>query len=1126
MNQSLTIKTLTFFITLILFVPVTFAADDVDPSTLILDVKIDGNKQISATTINDIIKTRKGRPFSETRIEEDKRALMNKGVFIDVVPDVTKTPNGYIVTFRFTEKPILHYVKFVGNYKINRKRLLEECGIDKDSALDAGAVHQAKDRIETLYKMEGYNNVHVEILSGDRLGDHGAVFLINEMFKQKVLHVAFEGNKIASDSLLRTKIDSKAGYAWLFGSPFTREMVEHDVVKLIDYYRSLGFYYAKVDYEFQETRGYTGFSQPNTWVEVKFLIDEGVRCKLRDIRFVGNKLFTDAELRKELKSKIGYYFYKDTLDIDMTKLKEKHGVIGHIFADAVPDPRIDGDQIDLIIHIKEGPKCRVGELNVEIVGSEGSSEPYTALSTVLTRLSIKPGDVMNSKEMKNSERRLQFSGLFNSNPSKGMTPTITFEYPEQAIADEERETRLEEERQVANGNPNYRGQQPLGNVSAWNYVTRPDAPQGNVEQSSEWQHNIQQNNAEVERELEKFSDFFKFKTSVQPQQQIVPQPVLQYTPQNYGNGNVSAGTNIPVRYVVQKVPIILGQQSYGTPAPAVTPYNPYNNDSQYPQTTPQVAPLVYQPANQTATQQPDYSAAQLNGVSLAANLPTPPAPPSQQAQNQSAYQPQYLQPYSNAQLANPYIAPVLNNPQGASASTTAPQPLQSVNVPPPYVPPAALPLPENTTPAVVEQQIQQQQQYGQQYNTTTPSPTYNSNSYGYSSSPITPLLPSSSAGTNTGVMPFLDNLSGPPRPTIYDVKTNVKVQETQTGQFMVSLSVNSDSGLVGRIMLEEQNFDICRPPKNPFRLEDWRNAYRGRGQTFRIEAMPGEYTSRYQVTWGTPYLFNLDYSFNSSAYYYQRYYDEWSEERLGGSITIGKNWTKDFSTALSFDGANVKLYHPAAPVSYDLMRSLGNNAYYAFGLSATHDTRNSPYLPSEGHMVTAGVDQVIGTDTFVRGHYDVRQYFMLRERPDRSGRWVLGLRSSASIAESNAPIYERYFAGGYTNLRGFEFRKVTPRDPLNFAPIGGTLEFYNSAELVFPLTADDMVHGLFFVDSGTVQRNADKWDDEYRVSVGFGFRITIPFMGPAPIALDFGFPITKGEYDKLQLFTFSMGFMR
>jgi outer membrane protein insertion porin family len=60
-----------------------------------------------------------------------------------------------------------------------------------------------------------------------------------------------------------------------------------------------------------------------------------------------------------------------------------------------------------------------------------------------------------------------------------------------------------------------------------------------------------------------------------------------------------------------------------------------------------------------------------------------------------------------------------------------------------------------------------------------------------------------------------------------------------------------------------------------------------------------------------------------------------------------------------------------------------------------------------------------------------------------------------------------------------------------------------------------------FCDHGTVEQNFSI--KNYRVSVGAGFRLAIPALGPLPLAIDFGVPLNKGPYDKNQLVNISVG---
>jgi outer membrane protein assembly factor BamA len=68
--------------------------------------------------------------------------------------------------------------------------------------------------------------------------------------------------------------------------------------------------------------------------------------------------------------------------------------------------------------------------------------------------------------------------------------------------------------------------------------------------------------------------------------------------------------------------------------------------------------------------------------------------------------------------------------------------------------------------------------------------------------------------------------------------SKVSVQQRRTGSLMVGVGVNSDAGLTGGIVLNERNFDIMRIPRS---FEDLvsGNAFRGAGQEFRLEAVPG-----------------------------------------------------------------------------------------------------------------------------------------------------------------------------------------------------------------------------------------------------------------------------------------------
>ena len=157
-------------------------------------------------------------------------------------------------------------------------------------------------------------------------------------------------------------------------------------------------------------------------------------------------------------------------------------------------------------------------------------------------------------------------------------------------------------------------------------------------------------------------------------------------------------------------------------------------------------------------------------------------------------------------------------------------------------------------------------------------------------------------------------------------------------------------------------------------------------------------------------------------------------------------------------------------------------ALHGFQLSLTHDKRDNAFMATEGHLIEASFEEVLGSFQYPHAEIDLRKYFTLHERPDGSGRHVLSLAARAGYTGDNTPIYERYYAGGFSSLRGFQFRGVSPTefDPTDGITIavGGDFELLASAEYLFPITADDMLRGVVFCDTGTVEPTINNWTQQ------------------------------------------------
>lgn len=353
----------------------------------------------------------------------------------------------------------------------------------------------------------------------------------------------------------------------------------------------------------------------------------------------------------------------------------------------------------------------------------------------------------------------------------------------------------------------------------------------------------------------------------------------------------------------------------------------------------------------------------------------------------------------------------------------------------------------------------------------------------------------------------------------------VEIEETNTGEFNFGGAVSSDAGLVGRIALLQRNFDISDTPDSTGEFFSGR-AFRGAGQTFQLELLPGDRIQTYSVSLSEPALFETDYSGSVQLQYRDRDFDEFDEERYGLRLGLGRRFGTRWNGNLRFRAESVELSDIEPERATDFFDVEDQNTLLGLSASLERSTTDSVFSPTRGARTRFSVEQVVGDFNFT--NFNARHAVFIPIREDYLGRsTVLSFTGEIGyIPQGNdeTPTFERYFMGGQS-FRGFNFRTVSPKGIRNdngqpsTDPVGGSWLFFLGAEIRQPVF-EEMVAVVFFVDSGTVTE--DPGLDDYRVSVGTGIRLSIPQLSPAPLAFDFGFPIIKEDGDRRRLFTFSV----
>jgi len=355
----------------------------------------------------------------------------------------------------------------------------------------------------------------------------------------------------------------------------------------------------------------------------------------------------------------------------------------------------------------------------------------------------------------------------------------------------------------------------------------------------------------------------------------------------------------------------------------------------------------------------------------------------------------------------------------------------------------------------------------------------------------------------------------------------VRVEEGPTGRFLVGAGLGSDSGLLGELSLVEENFDIANWPSN---WDDfWRgNAFRGGGQKLSILLRAGTERSYYSISWLEPAVHNSDYSFGVNLYSTGIVRNEFDETRTGFSLVGGQRLTKFINRTITVGYESIDIDNIATGASSTIVRDAGSHSKPFVRFEVTVERRDDRRQPTEGYAGRGLVELAAGDVRAVKLELSGEKHWTVHETRGRH-RHVLSARGRVGVItplQNRVPVFERYYAGGFTSLRGFEFEGVSPVDPTTKEQIGGEGLLVTSLEYSVPVTQDDMLRLLGFVDAGYVTADAADvltgWD-EARVSTGVGFRWRVPFLGLTTVEVNLAVPLVKQTGDDTQNLHFSFG---
>jgi outer membrane protein insertion porin family len=357
---------------------------------------------------------------------------------------------------------------------------------------------------------------------------------------------------------------------------------------------------------------------------------------------------------------------------------------------------------------------------------------------------------------------------------------------------------------------------------------------------------------------------------------------------------------------------------------------------------------------------------------------------------------------------------------------------------------------------------------------------------------------------------FFEEVSINPEPTPDKTKMDllVEVKEKPTGAFSIGAGYSSMDSLMLMGEISQNNLF-------------------GRGQRLSLQANVSGSSTRYNLSFTEPHLYDSQLMIGFDIYNWERDYDTYTRDSRGFAARLGYPVWELWKMVISYgyDDTDLKDISAAAPDEIIESQHIKITSYV--GMNLTRDTRNSMFVTTRGSqnvLRTKYAGGPLGGDSEFTKVDGFTSWFFPGFFIDKTA-FHLKL-SAGQVWENKADSladFERFYLGGINTIRGFETRSIGVKrvDSETGATevVGGKYMWFTNIEYHFPLVERGGLRGLFFFDAGNVY--GDEWDfDEIKKSVGAGLRWLSP-MGP--MRLEWGYVIDPEPDEDSSNWDFSMG---
>ena len=369
---------------------------------IVKKIEINGNKRVSEETVIIYGEIQLNQDYSSKDLNKILQNIYSTNFFEDVKIDLKNN----ILKINLTEYPTVNQLIIVGEKsKKNIEQIKKIIKLKEKRSFIKSYLSKDIEIIRSLYSSRGYNDSKVEV-KVKKIDNENFDLLIEIDIgnKTKISSINFIGNNSIRSKRLRDVIASEVDYFWKIitrNTNLTENLINLDKRLLTNYYKSLGYYDAKINSSIAKITS-------SGKAELTYSVEEGKRYTINKISTNVDSVFDKKlffPLNKNFNKYVGKYYSPFKIKKLLENLDELIENNNLQFVEHNVQEIIDGDSINIVFNVFEGKKVLVERINItgnnvtnenvirgELLIDEG--DPFTNLNLEKSIAEIKDRNIL------------------------------------------------------------------------------------------------------------------------------------------------------------------------------------------------------------------------------------------------------------------------------------------------------------------------------------------------------------------------------------------------------------------------------------------------------------------------------------------------------------------------------------------------------------------------------------------------------------------------------------------------------------------------------------------------------------------------------------------------------------